>query len=502
MNKLNQYFRLLLKPEERSLKIKSIRAAVWSLLGRGGSRVLRLASSLILTRILFPEAFGLMATASVILAMLQLFADTGVRTAIIQNPRGAEPEFLNTAWIVSIGRGFILFFVILAMSYPMSRFYGQPELAGLMAVLALNPLIGGFENPALALVVKKFRIEKQVAYELGSHLMSVVTAILFALWLKSVYALAVGAVSLVIYRVFASYVVEPYRPRLEWNKEAGAELFLFGKYIFLNTLVTWAVMNADVILIGKLLNMELLGFYNLGNNIGVVVSTFCLLIFMQSYMPAVSSVCHDLPRVVEIYKRSSALILAVAVPVSAVAALFSKDIVGLLYDPRYSPAAIAMFWTSLAGVFRIVGLAAGNTFIAMGKPKYETMAMSVGLALAAVLVSWGALRHGLPGAAFGMFCAVTAISVLESILLVVGLGFPLKVVLRPWLQAISAGGAAFGAYYAAGRLFQEGWYGNVPFLLAISAISLIVSLGVYVLMEGRNPFRDRGGATHKQLLDS
>jgi len=489
---------MLVKPEERSLKIKSIRAAVWSLLGRGGSRVLRLASSLVLTRILFPEAFGLMATATVVLAMIQLFADSGVRTAIIQNPRGDEPEFLNTAWIISICRGVMLFLVILALSFPMARFYGQPELRGLMTLMAFNPLIGGFENPALALVIKKFRIEKQVAYELGTHLLSVITSIVFAFLLRSVYALAIGSVSLVIYRVFASYIVEPYRPSLIWDKAAGSELFHFGKYIFINTLITWAVMNADIILIGKLLNMDILGFYNLGNNIGIVVSTFCLLIFMQSYMPAVSSVAHDTPRVVEIYKRSASLVLAVAVPVSAVLALFCKDIIGMLYDPRYQLAYIAVFWVSLGGIFRIIGLTTGNTFIAMGKPSYETISMSVGLVAVAVFIPLGAVRAGLQGAAFGMFCAVTLTSVMESFLVAVGLRFPVRIVLRPWFQAILVAGGT-GAVFFLLRPWMEGdRFHNLPFLAVISVAGLLISAGVYLLLEGRSPFQDRGGATRRK----
>jgi len=490
---------MLMKPEDRSLKIKSIRAAVWSLLGRGGSRVVWLASSVVLTRVLFPEAFGLMATATVILAMIQLFADTGVKTSIIQNPRGGEPEFLNTAWIVSIYRGFLLFLVILALSIPMARFYNQPELKWLMVLMAFNPLIGGFENPALALVIKKFRIEKQVIYELSTHLLSVITSIVFAYILRSVYALAIGAVSMVFYRVIASYIVEPYRPRPVWDKAAGSEIFRFGKYIFINTMITWAVMNADVILIGKLLNMDILGLYNLGNNIGVVVSSFCLLIFMQSYMPAVSSVSHDIPRVMEIYKRSATLVLAVAVPVSVILAIFSKDIIRLLYDSRYQTAYIAVFWVSLGGISRIIGLTTSNTFIAMGKPGYETISMLAGLALAAILIPVGALKAGLYGAASGMFCTVTLTSLMESFLLLIGLKFPLKVVFRPWLQAGSVANVTAVVFYLLRPWLERGGaLGNMPFITVISVVGLLISAAIYVLLEGKSPFRDRGGSTRKK----
>ncbi|MEA1868496.1 MAG: oligosaccharide flippase family protein [Thermodesulfobacteriota bacterium] len=495
MKKLKDLFRMLMKPEERSLKIKTIRAAAWSMLGRGGSRILRLASSLVLTRILFPEAFGLMATATVMLAMIQLFADTGVKTAIIQNPRGAEPQFLNTAWIISICRGVLLFFIVAGMSWPMSRFYGQPELMGLLLLMALNPLISGFENPALVLFIKQFRVEKQVAYELGTHLLSIITSIILAIILNSVYALAIGSVSLVFYRVSASYIIEPYRPHFAWDKESGSELLSFGKYIFLNTLITWAAMNGDVILIGKLLNMDLLGLYNLGKNIGQVVITFCLLVFMQAYMPAVSSVLHDLPRVMRIYQRTSALVLTIAIPLSVVIALFAEDIIRLLYDPRYLMASIGVFWISLSGVFHVISLITSNTFIAMGRPVYETIAMAIGLILVGVFIPLGASREGLNGAAFGMFAAITLITVVESVILVRGIKFSLKTVLRPWFQTLTVSAAIGGIFYLLRPWLESDHFFNFPFLIIMTVIGLLVSGGVYIFLEGRHPFRDQEGAT-------
>ncbi|GAB1360936.1 hypothetical protein MASR1M32_01720 [Rhodobacter sp.] len=69
------------------------------------TQALRLASNLILTRLLFPEAFGLMALVSVVLVGLQMFSDTGIGPAISRSPRGDEPAFLDTAWTVNVARG-------------------------------------------------------------------------------------------------------------------------------------------------------------------------------------------------------------------------------------------------------------------------------------------------------------------------------------------------------------------------------------------------------------
>ena len=68
----------------------------------------RLVSNLILTRLLFPEDFGLMSLVMVVIAGLQMFADLGISASIVQDDRGDDRRFLDTAWTVQIGRGAVL----------------------------------------------------------------------------------------------------------------------------------------------------------------------------------------------------------------------------------------------------------------------------------------------------------------------------------------------------------------------------------------------------------
>ena len=85
-----------------------MRGSFLTVLNFGGHNILRLGSNLILTRILFPEAFGLMALVQVVLAGTEMFSDFGIRGSIVQSSRGDDPVFLNTAWTVQIGRGVLL----------------------------------------------------------------------------------------------------------------------------------------------------------------------------------------------------------------------------------------------------------------------------------------------------------------------------------------------------------------------------------------------------------
>lgn len=482
----------LIKPEDRSLKIQSIRAAFWSFLGKGGSHFFRMVGSLILTRILFPEAFGLMATATVFLTMVQLFSDTGTHTAIIQNPRGAEPEFLNTAWIIKLCRGGILFLVMCAVALPFARFYNQPELNGILLVMAFSPLILGFENPALALFIKEFRTEKQVGLELGTQVLGLASSIVLAMILRSVYALTIGLVLSSLYRVVGSYVMVSYRPRLKWNKEMGIEIFHFGKFIFFNTMIMWALINADILFLGKLLDMDSVAFYNLGKNLGDMVALFCTQIVLQSYLPAVSSVADDLPRVTKIYRRTVTFFLAVALPASMVLALFSHDLIRLLYDPRYQMAYISMFWLALSGIFRTIGLVSGTTFVAMGKPVFETVSMGFGVVLIFIFIPLGTKLAGLWGGACGVASALAVTAAAESFCLNRAFKFPFKIILRPWAQAIFITSIITGIFLILRPWLSSERLYSMPFLILMGFLGLALSGGVFVFLEGRHPFQDEG----------
>ncbi|MAO27784.1 MAG: polysaccharide biosynthesis protein, partial [Roseovarius sp.] len=90
------------------LMARLMRSGSWVLIGYGGSQAIRLASNLILTRLLFPEAFGLMALVSVVTVGLMMFSDVGVGPSIAQSKRGDDPAFLDTAFSIQILRGALL----------------------------------------------------------------------------------------------------------------------------------------------------------------------------------------------------------------------------------------------------------------------------------------------------------------------------------------------------------------------------------------------------------
>ena len=118
------------------LKRKAAAGAVWTVLGMGGGSIVRLLSSLILTRLLMEEHFGLIALVNTFIMGLHLLSDVGVGQVIVQDKR-EDPDFVNTVWTINVIRGVVLYLIATACAGPYAAFYEQPILAPLVRVTAI-----------------------------------------------------------------------------------------------------------------------------------------------------------------------------------------------------------------------------------------------------------------------------------------------------------------------------------------------------------------------------
>jgi O-antigen/teichoic acid export membrane protein len=176
------------------LMARVLRSASWIMLGYGASQMIRLASNLILTRLLFPEAFGLMALITVITVGLTLFSDVGIAPSIAQSTRGDDPAFLDTAWTIQVMRGFGLWLVACALALPIAAFYDQPDLAGYLPIAALTLVVSGFNPTRIETAHRHLLMGRLTALDLASQAIGIATMVVLAVIWQSVLALIVGGV--------------------------------------------------------------------------------------------------------------------------------------------------------------------------------------------------------------------------------------------------------------------------------------------------------------------
>ena len=176
------------------LKAKAARGSLWLATGTGVDQALGLTRNMILTRLLAPEAFGLMAIIMAVNLFFESFTDVGIGTAILQNPRGEDPEYLNAAFWISLGRAAGLYALVLLSAPWVARFYHQPAMAGLMRVAFLQILFKGAISPRVAIASKKMDFKRLLAIYQGAGFCGVVASIAAAFALRGVWAIVIGIV--------------------------------------------------------------------------------------------------------------------------------------------------------------------------------------------------------------------------------------------------------------------------------------------------------------------
>lgn len=277
------------EPPRPGVRKAALRSALWLGGGFVASTVLKLISASILTRLLAPTVYALMDVANVFLQGLHMFSDVGIGTAVVQSKRGEDRAFLNTAWTMHVGRGFVLWLATLAIAWPVAAIYNENVLVLLIPALGLTAAIEGFKSTAIFTLDRRLLQGRAVLMDLAYGVLGVAVTVGWAYAVKpDVWALFAGGLAQTLLVVALSYLLLPgYGNWFHWDKEAAHELFTFGKWIFLGTVVTYLAFQADRLLLPKAVGLELAGIYGRAGSLAgmatALMSTFVTKLIFPVY---------------------------------------------------------------------------------------------------------------------------------------------------------------------------------------------------------------------------
>lgn len=358
---------------QTSVRLLAIRGSIWTAAGHVGALVIRMGRSMIMTRLLYPEAYGLMTLVWAVLYGMQMFADTGIVATIIRDKRGDDPDFLNTAWTSNVIRGLALSVLTCLIARPLASVYHQPALALLLPVAGLTALIHGFVSTAIYSARRHMDFKRLTLLDLSSEVVTFATLVAWAYFFPSVWALVGGAVITQIYLVAASYLYLPgIRNKFRWDRSALDTFMHFGKWIYLSSAVYFLSTQSDRFLLGSFLDMPHLGVYGTATVLSGAAQTIMLKINSDVLFPAYSRV---IPQGTEklktaIQRTRLAIDAGLILPIAVIMVL-APNVVRLLYDPRYQEAG----WMLQVLCVRLLLVAtvsnSESCLLALGKANYS-----------------------------------------------------------------------------------------------------------------------------------
>lgn len=381
-----------LLPNKQSLTASVLRAGVWVVAGAVFTRVAGTVRVMILGRLLQPSDFGVVALVTSVYVWLEQFGQTGLQATLIRKPGDIAP-YLDTAWTMNLLRA-ILASAVMFISAPwVAEFLNTPELTPMLKFAAAGFLVRGFESPGLVYVRRNLNFSGEVRLTAGSTLVGLIVAIPLAIYLRSAWAIVIATLCSQIVQTATSYILQPYRPRMELNRTLARELMGFSRWIMWNNFATFPTRYLTGIMVGKVLGTVLLGFYQVAVQLAFSPTSLVGFALGGLALPAFAKV-EGRESLRRAFLRVLSVLGAAVVPAASFVSVFAHLVIRVAMGEKWiasAPIAQLLVW---AGAIAVMADISSQMTIREGHPKYVTAVNGANAALLLgcfypVLKLWG-----------------------------------------------------------------------------------------------------------------
>ena len=443
--------------------------ALWNMGGFGAGQLLRLASNVVLTRLLLQEAFGIMALTMVAISSVATLSDFGIRASVVQNPDAEDRQFLDTAWTLNIIRGVALFFGVCLVAIPFSRFYETPEILYLVPMVGVRILIDSATTTKLIVYRRQVKIKQLAMIELIGQVAGLIVMIPLAWHFQSVWTLVIAGLVQSSFRTIVSYVVPGKNNRLCWDKASVRKIYHFGRWILLSTALSFADASVDKLVFGKLVTLAMLGVYNIGAMMAGLAGRIVGRLTTALFFPVLSRVNEENGQIAPEYNRIRIPVVIISGWTSAILIGSGQSLMHSLYDESYAASGWIVQLLAAGLWFRCLTQMNHVALLAMGDSRWGAVLNAAKIVGLAIFIPIGWFLWEFPGAVAAISCAET----FRYASSIVGIRRHNVRVFRTDLRfsAQVTGTAALGLFLS-GWLQSQAWPNPIVFIVSSGVVTL------------------------------
>lgn len=332
------------------------------------SNLVRIASTMIMTRLLAPDIFGLVGIIIAVFFIVTMITDLGFQGYVVRHPEGDDPRFLHVIWTIHALRGVGLAILSAALAMPLSQLFAKPDLALPLAVASITFLINGLASLSLITALRTRQIQKLCYLDLGLLVFQTGIALIAAAMLHNVWSIIVGMVAAAILRSILSYVLfDESGSRLAFDRGISEDFWRFSRFVMGSSFLTLLITQADKVVLARILNLNDFGLYVVATTLAGVPIGFAGTYANRILYPLYTKVFRENPDgIAEIYysgRRSMSLLYG----------FFTAGLIGcsplvieVLYDNRYAGSSTYLSWLVVASVMTLGNRAANEAMTALG----------------------------------------------------------------------------------------------------------------------------------------
>lgn len=461
---------------EVSLSKNTARSMAWVATEKWSGKFLGLITFVILSRVLAPESFGMIAIASSIISILSVFAESGLAQTIIQKSV-IDNEDINSAFWLSCLISSATYIICLLLTPALVLIYKEPALYSILPIIGLLVLVGGISSVPAALLERDFNYKALTIRKLTGNLAGALSAIFLALKGYGVWALIAQPLASSVVSAIILWKSLKWRPELKFcHKRTSSSLKVTSNIIAVELLSTLQA-HTDKLVIGLYFNTEILGFYYFGQKMLTLVNEIISSVFSKVSLSTFSRVQFNRDKLSQHYLSLTFISAAVASPIFGYLVVFGESITTLVYGNGWSESVIIMCLMAPSALIATVTYFDKSIFIATGNSS-----VSLRISLGQFTISTALLIASLPFGILAVAASRTARQLLFWPVRMLAVRKITKISIANYLQQILGPFMGFIIIVAVGYKIEAA----SPTLLSsqpmASLIIHIVALGILYLL--------------------
>ena len=316
------------------IRHRVLQAGGWAMAGFAVEKGIAFLQLVVLTRLLLPGDFGLMAASAAVVLAIQTFSELGLEPAVIAKPTLTD-EDLRVAWTLSVIRGFVLTIGLWGLADVIASALQIPELGFFLRVHAVGLLLQSLHSPALFVLLKQLDLRRRVSFDLSRRLLESAVTLGLAWWWQSAWALLGGQLVAFLFGSLLSFWIAPCRIRWSLDRMALQSLWSYGRYQNMTAWFLFTVMSGGDFVVGRLEGVAGLGQYQLAMAIPTMIGIRAMSVMSQISLPTYALMQKDRSGVLRTLSLQMSLTGIVVVPSAMAVAILAPYLVPFVFGPSW-----------------------------------------------------------------------------------------------------------------------------------------------------------------------
>lgn len=360
-----------------NLNSKVRTATKWSVIAEIAAKLLTPIVSMVLARLLTPEAFGVVTTLTMIITFAEIFTDAGFQKYLVQHEfvdDRDKDECTNVAFWSNLIMSLIIWGGIAIFANPLAALVGNPGLGHVLIVACASIPLAAFSSIQMALYKRDLDFKTLFKVRIVGILIPLVITVPLAFWLRSYWALVFGTLAVNIANAILLTWYSKWKPRLYYSFQKLHDMLSFTIWSMIEAISIWLTSYVDVFIVGTVLSQYYLGLYKTASTVVGQVMSIVISVTTPILFSTLSRLQDDNKVFLEMFYRFQKIVGLMVIPMGVGIFCFSDLITSLLLGSQWMEVhRFVGLWGLTSAVTIVLSHYASEVYRAKGKPKWSVI---------------------------------------------------------------------------------------------------------------------------------